>query len=228
MKPLTLILADAALELVPQSLWRHPAVRARARTLGKPPGETLLDRSYHHTAMKRLPDGERRGRPDLVHMALMAAVATPLYLKGLLDLRIHTYGEVAIQVAPGVRLPHSYHRFQGLMEQLLVEGEVSTGGKTLLKAEPKSLPQLLGELAPDPLIALSRRGERRPLEALAQHLTRGERPTLVIGAFPRGPYRPQTLNALRELYSISTLGLETHLVVARALYEYEKAIGLEH
>ncbi|RLE91418.1 MAG: 16S rRNA methyltransferase, partial [Thermoprotei archaeon] len=52
---LSIIFIDAALELVPKSLWSHPSVRATAARRGKKPGEILLDKSLHYHAMKRLP-----------------------------------------------------------------------------------------------------------------------------------------------------------------------------
>ncbi|MCP8317603.1 MAG: 16S rRNA methyltransferase, partial [archaeon] len=63
-KSLVLILAESALELIPHELWKHPSVVKHASSKGKKVSEILLDRSYHHSAMLRLKDSEKRGRPD--------------------------------------------------------------------------------------------------------------------------------------------------------------------
>ena len=47
----SLVIAETALELVPNELTGHTAVRNRALRLEKKSNEILLDRSYHHSAM---------------------------------------------------------------------------------------------------------------------------------------------------------------------------------
>ncbi|PIT85663.1 16S rRNA methyltransferase, partial [Candidatus Micrarchaeota archaeon CG10_big_fil_rev_8_21_14_0_10_59_7] len=47
------------------------------------------------------------------------------------------------------RVPRSYKRFVGLMEDLERKGRIETDGKTLLKIESKTLKQLLSELKAD-------------------------------------------------------------------------------
>ncbi|MEM4418885.1 MAG: 16S rRNA methyltransferase, partial [Candidatus Nitrosocaldus sp.] len=63
---ITLIIAEASLELVPDEIAWHSAVKKHAKRQGREPKEILLDRSYHHTAMLNLKDAYRRGRPDIV------------------------------------------------------------------------------------------------------------------------------------------------------------------
>ena len=55
-----LILAEAALETVPADIANHPAVTGHARRLGLKTSRTLLDRSYHHAAMKGLSENWKR------------------------------------------------------------------------------------------------------------------------------------------------------------------------
>ena len=69
---LTLVLADTELERVPAPLQHHPAVRASARKRGRSPAAILLDSSMHHPALRRYSEGERRGRPDIAHIVLVA------------------------------------------------------------------------------------------------------------------------------------------------------------
>ncbi|MFL6479625.1 MAG: ribosome biogenesis protein, partial [Nitrososphaera sp.] len=72
-------MAEAALETIPDEIAGHAAVRNHSHRLQMRSSEILLDRSYHHAAMKRLPDSLKRGRPDIVHFALMEALSTPLF-----------------------------------------------------------------------------------------------------------------------------------------------------
>ena len=220
---LTLIIADAALEIVPKELRKHPSVKRSAAAREKRPEEILLDRSYHHAAMLRLEEHYRRGRPDLVHIALLEAASTPLFLEKQLRICVHTIGGKAIFLGEGVRLPRSYLRFIGLMEQLLKEGVVSDGQR-LLEVTDLSFKELLGRVGASVTIGLSRTGKPSSFEAIADYLASIDDPALVIGGFPRGHFTEATTTHIDRTYSISSLALEAHVVIARALYEYEKRV----
>ena len=97
---LTLVLADTELERVPAAIQRHPSVRASARRRGKSPTSVLLDSSFHHAALEKVPEGERRGRPDIAHIVLVVALDSILNLEGGLRLFIHTRNDEVIQFAP--------------------------------------------------------------------------------------------------------------------------------
>jgi len=219
---LTLIIADAALETVPKELWGHSAVKRHAESKGKEPGEILLDRSYHHSAMLRLKDHGRRGRPDLIHLALLEATSTPLYKEGGLRIYIHTVAGLAIEIKGGVRTPKSFFRFEGLFEELMKKGEVVSGRRPLIRVWRASFKELLGRVKPSITIGLSRIGRPKSLEEIAAELSSAVRPTLVVGGFPRGHFTEHTSAHLDRLYSISRMPLEANVVIARAIYEYEK------
>ena len=115
----SLILAESALETVPPRICRHPAVASHARRTGKQPLRMLLDVSWHYAAMRRLEHFEKRGRPDLVHLAMVTALSTPMYrLHDMLKVYVHTINDNIIRMGPRVRMPKSYHRFAGLVESL--------------------------------------------------------------------------------------------------------------
>ncbi len=59
----------------------------------------ILDRSYHHAAMKDIADSEKRGRPDIAHLCLLEALGSPLNKEGLLRTYVHTYNDYVISVA---------------------------------------------------------------------------------------------------------------------------------
>jgi rRNA small subunit pseudouridine methyltransferase Nep1 len=161
---LILVLAEAALETVPKDLWSHPAVKRHSKRQRKPPEQLLLDRSLHHSAMRRLEDNLKRGRPDITHFALLEALGSPLNKEGLLQTYVHTNKDYAITVNPTARLPRNYNRFIGLMEQLFHQRKVPSTGETLLKLEHKTLQTLLAEAEADYILAFSRKGKPKTLQ----------------------------------------------------------------
>ena len=222
---LTLIIADAALETIPLELQRHPSITKLAKTRGKKPKEMLLDRSYHHAAMQTtLKDHHRRGRPDLIHMALLEATSTPLYSENRLKIRLHTIGGNAIFIEESVRLPKSYFRFEGLMEQLFQEGKVTSRDRRLIETVNTDFKGLLSTVDPSETIGLSRVGRSSCFEDVAAELVATDRPVLVVGGFPRGHFTEATRSCLDKVYSIGRPPLEASVVIARVIYEYEKAL----
>lgn len=244
---LSLILAESAVEIIPESIRDHPAVVSSSRRLGRSPASTLLDVSWHHAAMGRLgADRRRRGRPDIAHSALLAATGTPLYAAGRLAVYVHTARGVAIRVGPGTRLPKSQLRFAGLIGGVLAEGGGAgagaasadgADGRPLLEARPMDLAQLVGEIGPALTVGMSRSGEPGTFEGVAEQLAgaeggeaagKGGGPAgacLVVGGFQRGGFSRRTAGLLDRTVSVGKAGLEAHVVVSRALYEYEKALG---
>src|SRR5690349_4097744 len=103
-QPLTLVIAEAALEIVPKIIADQPSVRNHAEKISRKPSEILLDRSYHHAAMRGIQSDWKRGRPDIVHFALVEALATPLFQKGLLKMYIHTINDKLILIGDKLRI----------------------------------------------------------------------------------------------------------------------------
>jgi len=223
---LTLVLAESALETVPQSLWSHPAIVSHARKWGKSPRHILLDRSYHHAAMKRLPQAYKRGRPDIVHFSLLEALGSPLNREGKLQIYVHTINDSTITVNPKARLPRNYSRFVGLMEQLFELGRVPPKEIPLLKLGQKTFPQLIHEIKPTYIMALTRKGSPKTLEEAISRLSGEEKPAVIIGAFPRGHFSEETINMANEAVCIDPETLEAWTVTSRVIYEYERAISL--
>lgn len=217
--------AESALELVPKEIWGHPAVVSDSKRRGVDPGEMLLDRSFHQSAMSRLRDPDKRGRPDLVHVALLSVTGTPLYLGGKARVHVHTYDDVVVEVALRTRIPKSYLRFRGLLEKALVGR-----GDGLVKARKLALPDLVRKvIAPDIAIGLSVRGRMMELEDLAGRLMSADRPCVIVGGFPHGHFSAETLSVVDELVRIHEMPLEAHVVTSRVLYEFEKAVeALNH
>jgi rRNA small subunit pseudouridine methyltransferase Nep1 len=217
---LNFILAESALELVPEEIRRSSAVAADAKRRGMLPSEILLDRSFHHSAMERLEDGEKRGRPDLVHQALLSVTCTPLYLEGNVRVFVHTCGDLVLELEKGTRLPKNYIRFRGLVEKVLAERP----REGLVRVFPASMRELVRmTVSPDVVFGLSVRGERTKLEALGGSVAASRNPCIVIGGFPHGHFSKPTSEVIDRLLRIHERPLEAHVVAARVVYEVEKA-----
>lgn len=222
---LHLVFVETALELVPPEILRHPSVRRNAKRRGKRPEETLLDRSLHHFAMDRLPDSEKRGRPDIIHFCLLEALGSPLNREGGLRTWVHTIGGYAIEVSPKVRLPRDCNRFNSLMEQLFAMGRVPPeGGEPLLSVSHMDLRALMGRIGSTYTVALTSHGTLRTLEDLCRRLAEEEQPTALIGAYPHGPMELEVLSVANEAISIHPEALEAWTVTSRLIYEFERSI----
>jgi rRNA small subunit pseudouridine methyltransferase Nep1 len=222
---LNIVIAESALERVPKTIWRHPSVIARAKSLGKEPSELLLDRSYHHSAMNTLPKAEKRGRPDIVHMCLLNALETPLNREGGLRVYVHTWDDMLITISPIVRLPRNYNRFVGLIEQLYQKGAVPSKGETLLKIRVETLQGLLRHLESSVVITLSVLGQTSTVEKVVKPLKHLHNPTLMIGGFPRGHFSEDTILLSDRVQAIDPEGFDAWIVVSRLIYEFEKQSG---
>jgi len=223
---LVLILAESAIELAPPELTKHPSVLKLAQKRGKKPNEILLDRSYHHAAMRSLKDAEKRGRPDITHTTLLQLLGTPLNREGLLQTYVHTVDNRVVEIDSNVRLPVNYDRFEGLLEQLYAVGRVPEVGEPLLAIRKQTLNQLLIEIKPSTTIAFTTLGEYEDLSNLSEKLAKERKPAILIGAFPRGHFSKETLDLADRAVRIDRDALEAWVVASRAVYAYELAIGL--
>ncbi len=223
---LNLLFVEASLELVPGEIAGHPAVTRNAKREGKRPDRVLLDRSLHHHAMGGLAEGEKRGRPDILHFCLLEALGSPLNKLGKLKTASHTLSGSAVTIHPDLRLPRDCYRFKSLMEQLLIEGSVPPEGEPLMSVEQIGLGELKAGLSPSRTVALTSHGRHERLADLCARLVDEEAPLVLVGAFPHGPMRKETLAAADEAVSIYPEPLEAWVVTSRIIYEYERSSGL--
>jgi rRNA small subunit pseudouridine methyltransferase Nep1 len=224
---LSLVLVEAALELVPAEILGHPSVRRNAKRRGKRPGETLLDRSLHHYAMTGLSGQEKRGRPDILHFCLLEAMGSPLNRSGGLRVWVSTQRGQLIEIDPSTRPPRDCNRFKSLMEQLLLESSSPPGVESpLLRVRDMSLGGLIEELNPSRVVALTSHGAPSSFAAAAEVLGGSGSPAVFIGAYPSGPMEEEILTLADEALSVYREPLEAWTVVSRLLYECERRLGV--
>lgn len=190
---LTLVLADAELERVPEAIADHPQVAKPADRKETEATRMLLDASRHHHAMRaaELKERRRRGRADLMHLFLLTALDSALNLEGGLNTLVHTRHHELIEVAPETRIMRAYPRFKGLIETLFEEGEVGPADRdpllTLTRRKP--LPAILKGLDPDHTIVLDPAGEDvEPADEIPCLAGEHDHVAVVLGGFPHGDY----------------------------------------
>jgi rRNA small subunit pseudouridine methyltransferase Nep1 len=228
---LTLVFVEAAIQRVPDSIRSHPQIRRYASKRRKSTEEVLLDRAFHHSAMRQLSANrdlspEKMGRPDIVHNALLQVLETPLNWENHLKVVIHTQDEHLISINPKIRLPKNYTRFIGLIEQLFAERRVPLDGEPLLSVEHKSLKQCVERLAPSKVIGFTRIGKSELLRNVANSTAKVANPMIFIGAFPRGHFSEDTKRLTNELYCVDRHSLDTWIVAGRFIYDFEWSIGV--
>ncbi|WP_243678451.1 hypothetical protein [Vulcanisaeta distributa] len=133
MDKVVLLLTEASLETVPKELLNDPVIIRDARRRGVNPRYLILDRARHHRAMTRLSNAEKRGRPDILHQALLLIQGSLLVRNNMVKTYIHTINDLVIDVDPEIRPPRNYENFIGLMSQLFEVGRVPPVGKPLMR-----------------------------------------------------------------------------------------------
>lgn len=233
-KAISLVISEAALEQIPVNILDHPSVTNHARKLGKRPSEILLDRSYHHAAMlsSKLEFAWKRGRPDLVHFALIEALSTPLFFNNLLQVYVSTISNQVVYIGENLRIPKSYPRFEGLMIDLFKKYHIREGkNATLLKLQNNvSLNSLINDtIKPVKVIGFSRTGvQSTPENIISTHISKDScQCAFIIGGFPSGHFTENTKRLCDYFYSIGNYSLEAHVVIARVLYECEKVLSVK-
>ncbi|KON30015.1 hypothetical protein AC477_05305 [miscellaneous Crenarchaeota group-1 archaeon SG8-32-1] len=223
---LTLILAEAALETIPEELWSHASVRRHSKRRRKSPKQLILDRSLHHLAMKRIGNDLKRGRPDITHFVLLEALGSPLNKEKLLRVYVHTNQDYIITINPVTRLPKNYTQFIGLMEQLFEHEKVPHEGETLLDLKHKTLQQFFSETKPSYVLAFSTQGKSKTIQDVVSVIQPMKNPTVIIGGFAHEHFKEETARRANEIVSVDSEMLEAWTLTSRLIYEYEKSISL--
>ena len=219
---LTLVIAESSLETIPSELQNHPSVVSYCRKNKKTYSEVLLDNSWHFAAMKGIKNEIKRGRPDIIHLILLATCSTPLFQKNKLSIFVHTLNDKVISISDNIRLPKSYHRFQGLVEKLFKDKKIETDGTALLELSDMTFEELLTKIQPSEILGLSTKGDQSTFQDTARAITKDT--CIVIGGFQKGHFSEKILKTFDNLKSVNINSLEAHVVASRILYEYEKTI----
>jgi rRNA small subunit pseudouridine methyltransferase Nep1 len=224
---ITLILVESALEVIPPALRSNQTIIRQARARGIKPSNFLLDVSIHHQLMQGLPDQARRGRPDIIHITLLSVLGSPLCKEELMRVYVHTRDNYVIEVNPLTRLPRVYNRFTGLISQLIETGEVPPASDNpLLRINKETIIELIRKVNPSSITLFTRIGKPSTMEETMKNLSKQDNSVIMIGGFPHGHVSEETARLAGSSISIDKTMLETWVVASRAIYEFERAIGL--
>ncbi len=213
---LRFILADAELELAPADVAGHPQVRAHAKLQGRRPGELLLDQNQHRQACKLLPEGDRRGRPDITQYTLLALLESPLCKDGDMEVAVHCRDGTLIRIRNDTRLPRGEQRFQGLLAKVLRDG-ASQDKDPLLWSEGRMEPsKVLETFGVGAVVRLDEGGTLMAPRNLMDKATDGNL-TLVLGGFPHGDFSAGWKEAAPDTVSIYKEALNAWAVASECV-----------
>ncbi len=217
--PLTLILAECGLELIPKKIRDHATVKKQL--LAKNYQSQLLDNAIHHSAMKSLNNHKKRGRPDILHACLLNALGSPMNKSGHLVLFIHTIKNKIFEVNPDIKITRNYNRFKGLMAKLLIEGSISVDDVNLISSIKVTLPHLIESIKDREVITFSSKGT-----LLNDYKSLFPKPlsknyVAIIGGFQKNTFLKDILILSEKTISISNYSLDAWIVVSKIINYYE-------
>lgn len=210
---LSLIIADSEIELIPESISRHPLVVRRAMAKRREPGQILLDSNYDHRAMRALEDSDRRGRPDIAHICLLVALDSIPNRQGDLRVHVHTRNDSVLTFDSSTRIPRSQARFYGILEGILSRGE----GTKFIEYRRMGLADLVRSIQPDLAVCLSPAGETIEL---SREMAQRESIVAIVGGFPRGDFTSPVEGIADRIVSLHPQSLDAWTAVAETISAY--------
>jgi len=226
---ITVVLAESELELVPNKIWSHPVVVVSAKRRGRESKNILLDSNYHHTALRYLEDGYRRGRPDIVHIFLLVTLESIANKKGMVKTIVHTRNDDVIYVRRDAKIMRSYNRFVGLMEQLFRVERVPEDSENPLLWMEREVPleKLVEKEKPDRVVTFSPDGRRvnprKYLESIDELCKKNL--MFLIGGFPKGDFKTDVKKFSDDVISIYDEPLTAWTVAGELLSIYNLLCG---
>lgn len=217
--PLTVILAECGLELIPQEIKNNPAVLKNVKNQSYP--SKLLDNALHHSAMGVLKDKTKRGRPDITHVCLLNALGSPLNKSGKLKLYIHTLNNRIYEINPEIKIARNYNRFKGLIAKLLIEDEIKTENLILISRVNKNLNDLLKFHSKEEIILFSSKGElvNNHFELFEKNISKNY--AAIVGCFQKGLFSDEILSVSNKIVSISQYHLDAWVALSKVIGYYE-------
>ncbi|NVM37726.1 MAG: hypothetical protein HWN81_19195 [Candidatus Lokiarchaeota archaeon] len=217
--PLIIILVDCGIELIPKELRYHSTVRKNFSS--QIYSSQLLDNALYHTAMKKLANSEKRGRPDITHLCLLNALGSPLNKAGNLKLFIHTINNKIFEFNSEIRIARNYNRFKGLMAKLLIDNGITVNGTPLISRFEGNLYTLINELKNPDVYLFSSKGEliKDYKDLLINDLSKNK--VCIIGGFQKSNFSEEVLKLSKNVCSISKFSLDAWVVISKIINFYE-------
>jgi len=222
---LIIFLVECGLEIIPKNLRNHPAVRNNIKEHNY--SSLLLDTALHHTAMNKLPNFRKRGRPDILHTCLLNVLGAPANKAGKINLYVHTVHDRIFEFNPEIKLARNYNRFKGLMAKVLIDGEIKSNGTYLISEVDHDLNKFLLSFQETDLILCTSKG--KTLSNYSE-LFKGEKKSknslVIIGGFQKGYFSNEFTNLNVNKVSLSQYSLDAWIVVSKIINLYENTFGI--
>jgi rRNA small subunit pseudouridine methyltransferase Nep1 len=217
--PLILILVDCGIELIPSEIKNHSSVQRNLKRDNY--AAKLLDNALHHSAMLKLKDSEKRGRPDITHNCLLNALGSSLNKEGQMMIFLHTFQNEIYQFNPEIKLPRNYNRFKGLMSKLLSHQKITFDNLTLISRIEGNLNSLIKRIKNKEIIIFSSKGEliERHLDIFDKNPKKNY--IAIVGGFQKGGFSNNVLALSNKILSISNYSLDAWVVVNKIISFYE-------
>jgi len=219
-----IVLFDSNVEAIPSEVASDRAFARSQDSTKKQKEYTILDRATHHFAMRRLPNSERRGRPDIVHVSILSIADSPAYADGLVNFVVHTVGDKVMVPTAAWRPPRNYRNFLGLMEELLQFGRAPSVGQPVLSLKSGTVKGAVDRTRAERVVLLSSHGNQSSLSEEVKDLRRYV-VAYLIGGYAKGGPRQEVVRLADKVVSIHRSSLSSSIVISRLLYEIEKSIG---
>ncbi|TFG20727.1 MAG: hypothetical protein EU533_05895 [Promethearchaeota archaeon] len=222
---LIIFLVECGLEIIPKKLRNHSAVRKNVKEHNY--SSQLLDNALHHTAMSKLPNFRKRGRPDILHTCLLNILGSPANKAGFIKIYVHTVHDRIFEFNPEIKLARNYNRFKGLMAKVLIDGNISTNGSYLIKELDNELNKIILSFHDTEIILCSSKG--KILSEYSDLFKKDAPPKnylVIIGGFQKGYFSNDFTNLNVNKISVSRYSLDAWIVVSKIINLYENASGI--
>ena len=174
----TIILADSELERIPDGVQVKPHRDIDTK---------VLESYLHKDLLSQMPEGSRRGRPDMVHGFLNLCQSSIANHRGYLRVFVHTRHDEILTVGRKAHVPQNYLEYLGFMDELLEKGSIGSGDEEISVAKGTYL-ELMDRIRVDVTVVMSPVGRHTPLRDLLP-ATGAEEVAIVIGGFPEGDFK---------------------------------------
>jgi rRNA small subunit pseudouridine methyltransferase Nep1 len=207
----TIILVDSELERIPEGVHVKPRCDIDTK---------VLESYLHRDVLAKLPEGSRRGRPDMIHGFLNLCQSSIANKRGYLRMFVHTRNDSILNIGRMALVPQNYLEYLGFMDELLENGKIGSGEEEISISKGTFL-ELMDRINVDVTVVMSPEGRQTPLRDLLP-ATGAEEVAIVIGGFPEGEFKSPVYDMADyrvslgpELLTITAVGSEVLASIPR-------------
>jgi rRNA small subunit pseudouridine methyltransferase Nep1 len=222
---LIIFLVECGIEIIPKNLRTHPAVKKNVKEHNY--SSQLLDNALHHSAMTKLPDFRKRGRPDILHACLLNILGSPANKTGSIKLYIHTIQNRIFEFNPKIKITRNYNRFKGLMAKLLIDRDLRANGASLITELSHDLNKFILSFQKTGITLCTSEGRiLSDYSELFKNKSNFKNHLVIIGGFQKGHFSNDFTKLNANRISISRYSLDAWIVASKIVNLYEISYGI--